>query len=153
MSLDVYLIDASQAVFVPEGDKSRDIFIREDGQTKELTVDEWNERYPGRRIETTSESALKELYWRNITHNLAKMAKEAEIYKEVWRPDENGIDRAIQLIIPLTRGIRTLKADPERFRKLEPSNGWGNYSALVAFLEDYLAACKRYPEAEIRVSR
>lgn len=64
-------------------------------------------------------------FWQNITHNLNKMADEAGIYGIVWRPEENGITTARQLIEPLRKAIADMKADPERFKKHNASNGWG----------------------------
>jgi hypothetical protein len=93
------------------------------------------------------------IYDRNITHNLNRMAEEAGIYKELWRPDEIDVTHARQLIAPLRAGLERLKADPDRFRKLNPSNGWGSYEGLVQFVEEYLGACEENPDAEVSVSR
>ncbi len=38
----------------------------------------------------------------NITHNLTDMAEEAGIYGVVWRPEENGIEHARDLVGPLS---------------------------------------------------
>ena len=89
----------------------------------------------------------------NITHNLGKMASEAGIYKHLWRPDELGITKAEELIIPLSEGLSRLEKDPEQFRKYNPENGWGNYDGLVNFVKSYLVACRENPEATIEVSR
>ena len=89
----------------------------------------------------------------NITHNLNRMAKEAGLYEHLWRPDELSITEARQLIIPLSRGLAALKSDPERFKKLNPANSWGDYAGLVSFVEDYQQACERFPEARVGVSR
>jgi hypothetical protein len=94
-----------------------------------------------------------EVYGRNITHNLNKMAMEAGIYEALWRPEEIGIVRADQLIEPLTVGLDKLKADPEHYQKFNAPNGWGMYEHFVPFVEDYLEACKENPDAEVNVSR
>jgi hypothetical protein len=94
-----------------------------------------------------------EIYWRNITHNLGKMAGEAGIYEALWRPEEIGITQASQLIEPLEAGLELLKSDPERFKAFNPKNGWGNYGGLVEFVSEYLEACKSDPDALVRVSR
>ncbi len=96
---------------------------------------------------------LTTVYSRNITHNLNKMADEAGIYKHLWRPDEIGITKAEQLIEPLRSGLELLKSDPERFKKFNPANGWGNYENLVEFVQDYLSSCEENPDAEIEISR
>lgn len=94
-----------------------------------------------------------EYFSANITHNLGAMAREAGIYEACWRPEEIGITHATQLIEPLRSGIALMKADPKRFAKHNPSNGWGSYAGFLPWLERYLAACEDHPEAEVRVSR
>lgn len=89
------------------------------------------------------------LYDDNITHNLVKMAAEAGVYEALWRPEEIGITTASELIEPLTEGLKRLKSDPAHYQKLNPANGWGNYWNLVAFVTDYLAACKEHPKASV----
>jgi hypothetical protein len=58
------------------------------------------------------------LHEQNITHNLGGMASEAGIYGFLWRPEENGITTASQLIEPLERAITEMEADPPRFQGL-----------------------------------
>lgn len=89
----------------------------------------------------------------NITHNLTAMADEAGIYKLVWRPDEVGIKKAGELVEPLTKAIDEMEADPERFKKHNPPNGWGSYSGFLHWVIQYRDACKRFPDADIEVSR
>ena len=95
----------------------------------------------------------EEYYSDNITHNLGGMAKEAGIYMHLWRPEEIGVTKAAQLIEPLKAGLAIMKADPKRFKKLNPSNKWGTYEGLVAFVHDYLQACEETPDADVEVSR
>lgn len=92
-------------------------------------------------------------YEANITHNVNKMAEAAGIYKELWRPEEIGVETAGQLIEPLTAGLARLKADPAKFIKHNPSNGWGTYDGFVPWVEAYLEACKQHPNAIVRASR
>ena len=94
-----------------------------------------------------------EVYWANITHNLNTMAKEAGLYEVLWRPDEIGLTKASELIETMEKGLALLRADPERFKAFNPSNGWGSYEGLVEFVEKYLDACKANPDAEIDISR
>ena len=89
----------------------------------------------------------------NITHNLGKMAEEAGIYKHLWRPEEIKITKASQLIGPLRAGLKKMKANPTRFKKYDASNGWGTYKDFVPWIEEYLAACEKTPDATIKVSR
>src|SRR5262245_15711215 len=89
----------------------------------------------------------------NITHNMIDMAKVADLYQCCWRPEEMGITKAQQLIGPLRQGVERLKADPERFKQFNPSNGWGDYDGFLGWLENYLAACVEHPDADVDVSR
>jgi len=94
-----------------------------------------------------------ELFSANITHNLNAMAEAVGIYKPVWRPDENGIRHASDLIDILETGIAKMKADPAKFKEMDPENGWGSYDNFLPWLESYLEACKKYPKAVIGACR
>lgn len=89
----------------------------------------------------------------NLTHNLAVMAKEAGIYQLMWRPEELGFTKACSLVAGLKQGLVQLIAEPERFKALNPPNGWGDYHGFVKVVTDYYNACVEYPDAEITVSR
>lgn len=95
----------------------------------------------------------EDLFWGNITHNLSDMAEEAGIYLAMWRPELIGAKEARNLIEPLRSGLELLKSNPDKFKKHNPSNGWGDYDCFVNFVQDYLSACEQYPDAEIDVSR
>lgn len=94
-----------------------------------------------------------EVFWKNITHNLGKMAGEAGLYEALWRPEEIGITKAEQLIVPLQNGLAYLKANPDKFKPLTPENKWGSYEGLVEFVEEYLRSCILFPDATVEVSR
>lgn len=94
-----------------------------------------------------------QVYERNITHNLGKMAVAAGIYTHLWRPDEIGIKTAGELIEPLAAGLARLVAEPDKFKEFNPGNGWGDYEGLVGFVTEYLAACQEHHDAEVSVSR
>ncbi len=149
MSLDVYL--------ELEGEKSGEgsgIFIREDGQVKEISQAEWDEKFPGREPVVAERNEDDDIvYTANITHNLTRMAREANLYKCLWRPDEINITHAEQLIKPLSKGLNYLQSMPDHFKRFNPSNGWGSYEALVEFVRDYSDACIKHPEATVSVWR
>jgi hypothetical protein len=151
MSLDVSLIGESPI----KRPASPGIFIREDGHTFEITEEEWNRRYPDRKPVKApqQDEETNELYWANITHNLGQMASHAGLYRALWRPEEEGWTHARDIIAPLEVGIVTLKNDPDLFKQYDSDNGWGTYEQFVPFVEEYLAACKRWPDAKIEVSR
>ena len=149
MSLDVYL--KVDEVVNCEGSG---IFIRENGANREITREEWDAKFPGcEPVVIESGDETNTVYSANITHNLGKMAGAAGIYYVLWRPDEVNIEYAHQLVGFLESGLAALKANPDKFQALNPANGWGTYAVLVEFVENYLAACKQYPEAEVSVWR
>lgn len=92
-------------------------------------------------------------YSANITHNLGDVADAVGIYLALWRPDECGIDYAWQLVEPIRRGIAALESDPDKFRALEPANGWGTCAQFLDWLRRYLAACERFPDSRVEVCR
>ncbi len=98
-------------------------------------------------------STEREVYSANITHNLNRMAMAAGIYEACWRPDEDGMPLARDLIEPLRKGLADLKARPDYFQQFNAPNGWGVYFNFVPWVEEYLAACEASPNARVEVSR
>lgn len=117
----------------------------------------------------------EELYSANITHNLGEMASKAGIYDALWRPYrlrkewkkikelndyeaevkfENETKLIAEELIPyLIKGLKKLKERPKYYEKFNSENGWGTYKHFVPFVQKYLNACEKYPEAEVNVSR
>ena len=89
----------------------------------------------------------------NITHNLWKMAHAAGIYHHLWHPEAIGVERAGDLIKPLTAGLERLQAAPEVFRALDLQTGRGSYEELVHFVSEYVDACSHNPGASVRAFR
>lgn len=148
MSLDVWLIlEGAQVQKASSG-----IFVRKNGATVEIAEQEWNEMHPDSEpVRFIDQQATSdEVYSANITHNLTHMADDAGIYDVIWHPDKAGITKASQLVKPLSKGLRLLNSDPDRFRKFNSPNGWGDYEALMSFVEQYLLACIKYPEADVK---
>lgn len=131
------------------------IYVREDGRVREITRDEWDARFPGLEpvIGGSTEDEDNEVYWRNITHNLARMADAAGLYEALWQPNENGYTYAGQLVEPLESGLKRLEVEPDYYKTYNPENGWGSYEGLIDFVRSYLRACEQYPHATISASR
>ena len=107
-----------------------------------------------RDCEHVHERATRDVFYdANITHNLNKMASAAGIYEALWCPDEHGLTTAAQLVPLLRVGLAKLRADPARYRKLNPANKWGSYEGLCRMVEAYLAACEANPTATVSVRR
>lgn len=94
-----------------------------------------------------------EVYSTNITHNLNKMAKAAGIYRCLWRPDENGIDYAKEIIESLKSAISRMENRPDIYKEYNAQNGWGIYDDFLPWLKQLLVACEAHPYARIIVSR
>lgn len=124
---------------------SLDVYLNGPSITEDVTCRECNHTRPV--------AYSPQLYSANITHNLGGMAGEAGLYEALWRPDEVGLETAGDLIGILKLGLHNLTKDAEKYRALNPANGWGNYEGLVKFVTEYLAACREHPTATVRVSR
>jgi hypothetical protein len=120
----------------------------------------------------TLKEKKENVYYVNITHNLGDMAKEAGIYEALWRPYmlkesyvpiedyheelkyEDSVEvRAYEIIPIIEKGLEDMKARPEHYKTFDSPNGWGTYVHFVPFIEEYLSACKEFPQAIVSVSR
>jgi len=90
-----------------------------------------------------------EVYEANITHNLNKMAKALGIYGMLWRPEENNIEKAFQLITPLRKAIKKMEEYPEVYRPLQSENGWGTYNDFLPWLRKLREACIEFPQSKV----
>ena len=92
------------------------------------------------------------LYNTNITHNLAKMAKEAAIYDVLWQPLHSGFTTASEISDILKSGLVAMLENQDYYRKFDSDNGWGIYDDFIPFIRGYYEACVAYPDAIIEVS-
>jgi len=95
----------------------------------------------------------EEVFSYNITHNLGKMAREAGVYTALWRPEEENLNKAKDLVPFLEAGLAELKRDPAYYRQFNPENGWGCFEDLCSCVVLYLEACQKYSNANIRTCR
>lgn len=114
----------------------------------------------------------EEVFSSNITHNLGEMAEKAGIYEALWRPyrlkqdyvhsedyvvelkfEDNSEITANEIIPFLEKGLAKLKSKPKYYQKFNSPNGWGLYEDFVPVVEEYLEACKEYPNSTISISR
>lgn len=99
------------------------------------------------------------VYDGNVTHNLGTMAEEVvlsnglTLYQVLWIPDEHELKFARDISNLLDEGWNILLADPEKYKKYDPPNGWGSYDGLCNFVYKYRNACLDNPDAELRISR
>ena len=147
MSLDLYIISKK-----PVKHKGTGIYIRENGQTKELSLEEANKLYPNANVEeVTSEDNI---YWHcNITHNLGAMADHCycycpdkiSLYSILWRPEETTLLTVSGKLTPsyvkaLSICLEDLKEHRKYYEKFNPENGWGNYDTLYNFVDSLMTS-------------
>lgn len=91
------------------------------------------------------ESQINEQSW-NYTCNISPMLRDAGIDIHNWN------DCLARKIIPkLEKGIANLRNEPERYKEMNPKNGWGDYSGLLKhFLEPFLQVCIEHPDMVVR---
>ena len=70
----------------------------------------------------------------NYTHNCNEMMREAG-YDWVYHLDGQLL---VETLPRFEAMLANLKADPERYRALNPANGWGDYDRLVALWDTIL---------------
>lgn len=51
----------------------------------------------------------------------------------------------------LTAAVDRMISDPEHYRAMEPSNGWGDYEGALAYLRSLRDACLVHPKAVIHI--
>ncbi len=83
----------------------------------------------------------------NYTSNVSRMWRTAgcDLYALKDR-------KAGDLVPYLERAIWAMRDYPERYRAMEPDNGWGTYEGCLEFLEKILQGCYAVPSAIVRVS-
>lgn len=147
MSLDLYITSKE-----PVKHKGTGIYIRENGQTKELSLEEANKLYPKANVEeVTSEDNI---YWHdNITHNLGAMADhcycycpdKTSLHSILWRPEETTLLTVSGKLTPsyvkaLSICLEELKERRNYYEKFNPANGWGSYDTLYNFVDSLIAS-------------
>jgi hypothetical protein len=94
-----------------------------------------------------------EVFSANITHNLMNMAMEAGCYRAIWRPEELGITTCAEALPYLREGLKNLISDPRRYKRLNPTNGWGSYESLIDAIGNYIAICEKYPNGKVSTNK
>ncbi len=90
--------------------------------------------------------------WRNYTSNVSPMWTEAMVGNNLGDLIEAAETNA-DLIPMLRLGIANMEDHPDRFRAMNPRNGWGDYEGALAYLRWMLAMCEAVPGGNVEVSR
>ena len=88
----------------------------------------------------------------NYTHNTNRMIREAGIpdwpYNFLDHIQDDGC--AGDMIEPLCKAICNMLKDPEKYKEMNPANGWGNYKSLLTVLMELVVLCAENPSASVR---
>lgn len=90
-----------------------------------------------------------ELVWRNYTHNTNRMVRAAGF--EDWATGLGGMTGE-EAGDALDAVLAEFDRDPDRFRAMNPENGWGDFDSLrlvLATMRDY---SRKFPSARWEVS-
>ena len=88
-----------------------------------------------------------EVFWDNHTSNCAEMWREAGCDLA----ELQGVTAA-EALPRLRAAVAAMEAEPERFRPMEPANGWGSYESALDFLRRFADACEVDPDGRLRIS-
>ena len=89
----------------------------------------------------------------NITHNLARMAKEVGVYTALWHPSDLDIKVSGDLIPHLESAYSRLAIFGECYDQFAPANGWGDRKFLFETVYRLLHYAKLHPHCVVTVSR
>jgi len=90
------------------------------------------------------------VYSGNYTHNVIPMWELAGIYDDLYNSEGK---KCKDIITNLKKGLDIMLRNPDKFRKLNPPNGWGDYDSAVKFLKEIINNCEKYPDGEIEISK
>jgi hypothetical protein len=100
------------------------------------------------------ETKRTSLYRATLNHNLSRMAYEARIYEPLWCPQAVKTAVAKDVIPSLQKGLQLLKTEDTAsfFRQFEIKDESGTCEELITFVEKYLIALKKHPQAFIGIA-
>jgi len=86
----------------------------------------------------------------NIEQFIAtQIAKDAGVFDVLYFPGRHGIHFAKDIIDHLQAGVDFIANNPNGFYELDKKHGWGLVAEFVKYIEEYIAACKLYPDYKI----
>ena len=146
MSLDLYIISKTPIKKTGTG-----VYIRENGETRELKTKEEVKRYfPGQEVEEKTYET-DEVWHGNLTHNLGRMADKVcsgnrTLYQLLWHPTEITVTRG--WVSEVFECYQELKNRKDYFQPMEEENRitekngktylWGTYDNMVKFTKSLL---------------
>lgn len=85
----------------------------------------------------------------NYTYNVSPMYYNSFNLEEGLRGlHQMGCEDAIK---HLNIAINKMESDPEKYRAMNPKNGWGDYEGALNFLKRIRKDCTKHPKAKVGV--
>ncbi|HAU86055.1 MAG TPA: hypothetical protein DCW90_11335 [Lachnospiraceae bacterium] len=146
MSLDLYIESKTPVLHRGTG-----VYIRENGETRELTTkQEVLTYFPDINPEEISETSYEsnDYFHMNLTHNLTEMASQCRIIGTCNEDSDSGVvtlhdllwhpEDRLHIITPnmdylqdVMACYRKLLENPDFFKQYNPDNGWGTFEQLL----------------------
>lgn len=95
-------------------------------------------------IEARHEYGDVRVFDENVGSSVVDLAEKMGLAECIWRPDEQGINNAGQLVEPLATGLAELDGRPQYSTR---------HMKLAEVLSCYLQACREHPDATVTVWR
>lgn len=92
-----------------------------------------------------------ELWWRNITHNVNKMADKCGLYKPLWCANEYESNKDI--VEGISSGIKKAIEMRWELEAMNPENGWGSHKDLLLFAYAVRDALIEFPHGIVHISK
>lgn len=89
-----------------------------------------------------------ELWEASPTYNLTRMWKAAGLNLSEWEGRS-----ASECVRELQLAVERMEADPDKFKALNPPNGWGDYDGLLEVLTEFRDHCEAHPKAKVTLWR
>jgi len=84
----------------------------------------------------------------NYTSNVGVMWRDALGGKRLRDFDRAPCSEAAG---PLAAAVERMEADPDKYREMDPPNGWGDYEGALKFLRTLSEACAEHPRCRIAI--
>ncbi|WP_240416463.1 hypothetical protein [Paenibacillus periandrae] len=84
----------------------------------------------------------------NYTYNVSKMYVEAMGQS---LSAFNGVNAGESTLL-LRQCVEEMISNPEKYKAMNPPNGWGNYEGALAYVQKLLHECEKNPNSTIEVS-
>ena len=84
----------------------------------------------------------------NMTYNVSPMFQEALGGDGLMGMQGHKAKDSIPL---LQQAVKDMRDHPDKYKAMNPSNGWGDYHGALAYLEKLLESCKDHPRCTIYI--